>query len=155
MTIVASSTLTRGQFAVDVMKRAADLGVAVYSDALPAGVSGMLLKDPKYGSKSGFVIFTEKTEAAVRQRFTAAHELGHFALHKHLIGDGVQDNYMLRSDRLSSWVEVEANKYAADLLMPYDRIDEAMRQGIRSPKALAAAFGVSEIAMAIRLGMPT
>lgn len=155
MTYAPPSTLTQNQFAVDVRQRAAELGVWVYSDALPVGVSGMLLKDPKYNSPSGFVIFTEKTEAAVRQRFTAAHELGHFALHKHLIGDGVQDNYLLRSDRLSSWVEVEANKYAADLLMPYDKIDEAMRQGIRSPKALARAFGVSEIAMAIRLGLPT
>lgn len=145
----------KGRYETDLQSIAEAKGLAIRSANLPSGVSGALIKDARYNTPSGFVVLTEKTESAARQRFTAAHEIGHFELHKHLIGDGVQDNYLLRSDRLSTWVEVEANKYAADLLMPYDRIDEAMQQGITSPKALAAAFGVSEIAMAIRLGMPT
>lgn len=150
----ASMSPTR-RYEVDVMAYARNLGLAVYSAELPEGVSGMLLKEPAYGSKSGFVIFTEAREPAVRQRFTAAHEIGHFELHKELIGSGVSENYLLRSDGLSSRIEVEANRFAADLLMPFDKIDLAMSEGITSPKDLARAFNVSEIAMAIRLGIPT
>lgn len=139
----------------DVLQHAKELGLEVYSAELSDGVSGMLLHEPKYGSKSGFVIFTEAREPAVRQRFTAAHEIGHFVLHRDIIGNGVQENYLLRSDGLSTRIEVEANKFAADLLMPYDMIDAAMREGITSPKDLAKVFNVSEIAMAIRLGVPT
>ncbi|WP_304618680.1 ImmA/IrrE family metallo-endopeptidase [Paracoccus sediminilitoris] len=142
-------------FTVDLKEVAEKHGLAIFSTDLPPGVSGMLCKRPELGTKSGFVIFTKASEPAVRQRFTAAHEIGHFVLHKHLIGDGVEDNYLLRSDRLSSRVEVEANKFAARLLMPMNQVDRAMRQGIRSPKDLAKAFGVSEVAMAIQLGLPT
>lgn len=142
-------------FAVDLQQEAERHGLLVFSADLPDGVSGMLCKRPEYGSPSGFVIFTERTEPAVRQRFTAAHEIGHFVLHRGLIGDGIEDNYLLRSDGLSNKVEVEANRYAANLLMPMSKIDAAMSQGITSPAALAKAFGVSKIAMAIRLGLPT
>lgn len=142
-------------FEVDLLAVAEAKGLKIFSASLPKGVSGMIARRPEYGTPSGFVIFTEKTEPAVRQRFTAAHEIGHFDLHKDLIGEGIRDNYLLRSDALSTKVEVEANKYAANLLMPMDKIEEAMSQGITTPRDLAKAFGVSEVAMAIRLGLPT
>lgn len=155
MTYAPPFTEIRGKYAVDVAAVAEEKGLKVFSARLADGVSGALIKDSSYGTPSGFVILTESREPAVRQRFTAAHEIGHFDLHKSLIGDGIEDNYLLRSNRLSSRIEREANEYAANLLMPYDRIDKAMAEGITSPRALAAAFNVSEIAMAIRLGMPT
>lgn len=155
MNATAIATQPRQKFEVDLQRIAESKGLKIYSAQLPKSISGMLVHRPEYKTESGFVIFTESREPAVRQRFTAAHEIGHFDLHRDLIGTRIRDNYLLRSDGLSSRGEVEANKYAADLLMPYDLIDEAMAQGIRSPRELAKAFGVSEIAMAIRLGMPT
>lgn len=140
---------------VNVEKVAKALGLRVFSTNLPDKVSGMLLRDKSYESPSGFVIFVEKNEPAVRQRFTAAHELGHFVLHKDSVGDKVTDNYLLRSDGMSNRQEVEANQFAADLLMPMDQVTKAMGDGITTPKELARRFDVSEVAMSIRLGLVT
>jgi Zn-dependent peptidase ImmA (M78 family) len=129
------------------------LGIPIYSTSLAKGVSGVLVRDSE--AVGGFVIHVDKDEPAVRQRFTAAHELGHFVLHKDMIGERVEDNYLLRSDGFSNAVEAEANSFAANLLMPRDQIAKAMEAGIRTPEQLAKAFGVSLTAMSIRLGLPT
>lgn len=140
---------------VNVLEAARRLGVLVYSAALADKVSGVLVKDPKYGSESGFVIFVDKDEPSYRQRFTAAHELGHFVLHRDAVGDRNEDNYLLRSENMSNRQEVEANKFAASLLMPMDLIEEQMASGNTTISGLADAFGVSPTAMSIRLGLPT
>lgn len=140
-------------YPTDLVAVSEALGVPIYSTSLVAGISGILVKDAS--TPSGFVIHVDKDEPAARQRFTAAHELGHFVLHRDLIGDRVEDNYLLRSDGLSNSVEAEANRFAANLLMPRDQVALAMESGIQSADALAEAFGVSLTAMAIRLGLPT
>jgi Zn-dependent peptidase ImmA (M78 family) len=140
---------------VDVAAAAQRLGVKVFAAKLADKVSGVLVRDPKYGTPSGFVIFVDEDEPAVRQRFTAAHELGHFVLHKDSVGHKNEDNYLLRSEGMSSRQEAEANRFAAALLMPFDLIEDAMSKGITTPKELAKHFQVSEIAMSIRLGLPT
>jgi Zn-dependent peptidase ImmA (M78 family) len=140
---------------VDVAKAARTLGVAVYSAKLPEKVSGVLALEPKFGSDSGYVILVDEDEPAVRQRFTAAHELGHFVLHKEFVGERNEDNYLLRSEGMSNRQEVEANKFAASLLMPMDQIEVAMKDGCTTPEALAKKFNVSKLAMSIRLGLVT
>ncbi len=140
---------------VDLQAAANELGVYIFSAPLADKVSGVLVKDPSYESPSGFVIFVDESEPAPRQRFTAAHELGHFVLHKASIGDRVEDNYLLRSEGMSNRQEVEANRFAASLLMPMDLIEQKMKTGITSVEDLASAFGVSRTAMSIRLGLPT
>lgn len=140
---------------VDVAACAASVGLPVYAMKLAPGVSGMLLRhDPKAGD-SGFVCYVDDAEPSVRQRFTAAHELGHFSLHRHLIGESHSDNYLLRADGFSSAQETQANAFAADLLMPRNLIEEQMNMGVGSVDALAQVFGVSRVAMSIRLGLPT
>lgn len=141
--------------AIDVLAVAQDLGLAVYSANLAANVSGIIVKDSAYGTKSGFVIFVDSGESPARQRFTAAHEIGHYVLHKHLIGDRHEDNYLLRSSGISNRQEREANEFAADLLMPRDLIEKALKDGYTSVDKLSALFQVSKIAMGIRLGLPT
>ena len=140
---------------VDVAAAAERLGVKIFAAKLADKVSGVLVRDPAYGSQSGFVIFVDQDEPAVRQRFTAAHELGHFVLHKEAVGHKNEDNYLLRSEGMSNRQEAEANKFAATLLMPFDLIEIAMKNGTTTPRALAKHFNVSEIAMSIRLGLPT
>ena len=112
---------------IDVSAIAEELGVKIYSKALAEGVSGVIVRDVQYGTASGFAIFVARDEPSVRQRFTAAHELGHFVLHKGQIGDRIEDNYLLRSNRLSNAQEVEANKFAAELLMPFRLIESEMK----------------------------
>ena len=145
----------RSRVPVDVGAAARKLGVDIYSAKLPPKVSGVLMRAPEYRSASGFIIMVEEAEPAVRQRFTAAHELGHFVLHRDSVGDRNEDNSLLRSDGMSNRQEVEANKFAASLLMPMDQIEKAMAEGYNTPEKLADRFQVSRIAMSIRLGLPT
>jgi Zn-dependent peptidase ImmA (M78 family) len=140
---------------VDVMAIAEVLGLHIYESNLGQGVSGALVRDPSYHTRSEFIIFVNSDEAYVRQRFTAAHEIGHFVLHRDKIGQRVEDNYLLRSDGLSNATESQANKFAADLLMPYPLIDSLVREGVTGIDALAIRLQVSQIALAIRLGYPT
>lgn len=140
---------------VDVAACARAVGLPVYAMALPERVSGMIVRGDALAGDSGFVCYVDKNEPSVRQRFSAAHELGHFALHRHLIGQTHQDNYLLRAEGMSNHQEAEANRFAADLLMPRDLISQAMAAGRSSVAELATLFNVSQIAMSIRLGLPT
>lgn len=140
---------------VDVAQIAKRLGLEIFVRNLAPGVSGALVRDGSYSTPSEFVIFVDDSEAYVRQRFTAAHEIGHFVLHKDSIGNGIEDNYLLRSTNFSNRMEAAANKFAADLLMPFPLIQKLISEGKTSVSQLAQALQVSEIAMGIRLGHPT
>ena len=142
-------------YPTDLIGIAHEFGTDVYSTPLPKGVSGMIKRDPSYETDSGFVIFVDADEPPYRQRFTAAHEIAHLLLHKDFIGDGIEDNYLLRAEGLSNRQEAEANSFAADLVMPKVLISEAMSAGHTTVDELARAFNVSKIAMGIRLGLPT
>jgi hypothetical protein len=131
------------------------LGLQAFSADLPHGVSGKIFfEEPEDGSQSGYVIYVNGGEPKPRMRFTLAHEVAHFILHRDLIGDGISDDVLYRS-KLSSPIEAAANKLAADILMPWHLVREATDKGITTASDLARLFEVSEIAMSIRLGLPT
>jgi Zn-dependent peptidase ImmA (M78 family) len=130
---------------------------------------------PGQDELSGFLLRNTATKEAVigvnehhhtnRQRFTIAHELGHFLLHE---GEPVHvdetESYRIekRSSRSSAGddpMEIEANAFAAELLMParflrtdldergsnVDLSDDAAVQ------AMASRYKVSVTAMTFRL----
>jgi len=136
---------------VDVLGCARAANLPVYSAALPKGISGLIGK----AENGSFYCYVDKSEPAVRQRFNAAHELGHFVLHREQIGDGIQDNYLLRAEGMTNTQETQANRFAADLLMPRELISQVISEGVTDVSGLAQRFKVSEIAMSIRLGLPT
>jgi hypothetical protein len=139
---------------VDVIAIARELGIKTYtSEFKGTSISGMLKQDTKLGGPSGYAIFVNGSDPKVRQRFTIAHELAHFILHRDRIGSGITDDKFFRSG-LSSREEAEANRLAADILMPYDLIDRLMTRGIKEIDALADALKVSKSAIKIRLGVP-
>ena len=79
----------------------------------------------KEGDK--FVINISGVDHYYRKRFTMAHELAHFELHKHLIGEGVDDNMEYKklyrkNNKITNKEEAEANERAAQILMPEDAI---------------------------------
>jgi len=85
-----------------------------------------------------------------------AHEIAHYLLHRDQIGQGITDDALYRSS-LSDSREAEANRLAADILMPRGAIATAVAKiGAVERDELVAKmadeFGVSEIAMRIRLG---
>lgn len=92
-----------------------------------------------------------------RQRFSAAHELGHYVLHSRGHDRLFVDKAYRRSKASSAGLdidEIEANRFAASLLMPCDLI----RRHVGSNPImdldiyrLALRFEVSEQAMTLRL----
>ncbi|TSC76473.1 MAG: hypothetical protein G01um101431_606 [Parcubacteria group bacterium Gr01-1014_31] len=75
-----------------------------------------------------------------RQRFTVAHEIGHFMM-GHTTGDSPFD---LTSQKPE---EIEANQFAAELLMPLGLLKGEIRDGLKNVKSLADVFDVSDEAM--------
>lgn len=100
-----------------------------------------------------------------RQRFSAAHELGHHILHAEEITGAVHvdktSTRMLLRDGLSSMgtdrLEIEANAFASELLMPKDLVlaeigsDPFDVEDDSQVEALAKRFRVSTQAMRLRL----
>lgn len=137
---------------VNVVPIANALGINVYKvPGWPSDLSGMIKSDT--ASPGGFSIFVNANHAVNRRRFTIAHEIAHAVLHPHLIGDGITDDALLRSG-LPDPVEYQANKMAADILMPHHLLDPLLQSGITDVSELARRFRVSDQAMSIRLGVP-
>lgn len=89
---------------------------------LPDDVSGMLLPLPKGAGQWKWSIVVNAAHADVRQRFTVAHELGHLLMHRytmpHADGKFVVHFRNAKSATGSDREEIEANRFAAELLMP-------------------------------------
>lgn len=95
-----------------------------------------------------------------RRRFTAAHELGHFLLHRDRMGRYRADTKIFEEADGSDPLESEANRFAAELLMPKE-ICEAREKELRTkygicPRGvlayrLASELLVSREAMRYRL----
>lgn len=107
------------------------------------------------------VIGVNKSHAEVRQRFTIAHELGHLLLHAQE-DLHVDEGIWLRNERSSRAEderEIEANQFAAELLMPTDLVQEAVagrnldlvNDEDETLIELATKFKVSRQALSFRL----
>lgn len=139
---------------INVVELAHELGINVYKATDSNNLAGKIVKDHERGGSSGYAIFVNSNDSGRRQRFTIAHEIAHFILHKTEIGDGIVEDALYRSG-LSNRQEAQANKLAADILMPLHLINQAMNGGANTIRDLADIFQVSEGAMSIRLGVPS
>ena len=137
------------------------LGLDVEPTQLGEDVSGVLIIQGGTGS-----IGYNAQHSKVRQRFTTAHEIGHYVLHGHEHRLFIDKRYSVYwRDEASSTGErlheVQANQFAAALLMPkhmllseldgieFDLADE--EEGEKAIAALAKRFNVSTAAMTYRL----
>lgn len=130
---------------------AKELGVSILASTLAPGVSGEIRPEG-----ASYCIRVNRHDSERRQRFTVAHEISHFLLHRGLIGSGIRDDVLYRSS-LSDWVEAQANRLAADILMPRDSVLEERKKlealgEEEQISELARKFMVSDVAMKIRLG---
>jgi Zn-dependent peptidase ImmA (M78 family) len=83
---------------VNVIGLANQMGVKVWaSKSLSTDISGKLFKDAKLAGESGYAILVNGTHPEVRQRFTIAHEIAHFMLHRTDVGEGIIENTFYRS----------------------------------------------------------
>jgi hypothetical protein len=140
---------------VDVDGLAADLDVRVNYAWLDPDISGEIV----CVSPGAYEINVNAAHPETRQRFTLAHELGHFVYHRDLLGEGLDDDRAYRSTkggrffnpRIGQREETQADTFAANLLMPY-RLIEALRAENLGRREMARRLKVSEHALAIRLG---
>ncbi|MCY4184258.1 MAG: ImmA/IrrE family metallo-endopeptidase [Rhodobacteraceae bacterium] len=149
----------RSNVPVDVEGIPEKLGIKYEMADLDRNLSGMLLH-----TNGTFRIIVSANDPISRRRFTLTHEIGHYMLHRKLIGDGLHDNRIYRSEKGSRFYnkkikarhETEANKFAAYLLMPREKIHNEWNHRNKDQKKIpemAELFGVSKQAMAIRLGV--
>lgn len=132
---------------VDPFLIAQRLGIKAFSAGLDDGVSGMLIKrrgeDPE--------IYVHASDSSNRQRFTCAHELGHYV--KRSAAGDPEWEYVEHRDLLTSQgsnaEEIYANRFAASLLMPREAVTQLHSE--LGAAALAYEFGVSADAMHYRL----
>lgn len=138
------------QVPVDVVGVAESLGINVWKTRLPDGISGKLFKDQNHGGTSGYSILVNADDSPYRVRFTIAHEIGHYMLHRHVFGDAVEDTVLYRSG-LPDTKEYEANRFAAHLLVPDHLLRREILAGRAATNILVDRFHVSPEAMRIRL----
>jgi Zn-dependent peptidase ImmA (M78 family) len=139
---------------VPVETIAREVGAVIRRGPLPSDLSGFLLQD--HGRT---IIAVNSRQAKQRQRFTIAHEIGHLLLHN--FQSHVDRGFEIyrrdqRSSRAEVAAEIEANQFAADLLMPKRLIDAIVPKFVdllneRQIKAIAERFGVSAQALTFRL----
>lgn len=131
---------------VDIKKIIEDNGIQIiYDDSLPSSTSGYLKKV----SDKNWVIVVNKNHNPKRQRFTLAHELGHYILHKNE-DTCFEDSILFRDDHVSP-LEYSANRFAAELLMPSELITQSIKRGSTTLEELADKFQVSVLAVKQRI----
>lgn len=141
---------------VDVEALAASLGAEIRVFKLERDVSGVLYRD-----RDRKVIVVNSAHSAARRRFTIAHELGHLLLHPgepiH-VDQGARINLRDGASATAEEVdEIEANAFAASLLMPAAWLRRDVSEaGIdvedgAEIRRLADRYGVSTQAMLVRL----
>ncbi len=115
-----------------------------YTD-MDSTLSGSLSKQDNI-----WLIRINKVQSKTRQRFSIAHELGHFVYHKDDAKEFVDTTFFrgLTADNM----EFTANKFASELLMPKEQVRQLIdKKNVRSVADLAAIFGVSSAAMLYRV----
>lgn len=124
---------------VDPERIASQLDIVVTRLPLEPNVSGMLKAEP-----GNIEIFVNSSDTAARQRFTIAHEIGHYyeRFNRGIVDFNVID---YRSSDHYDLHEFYADEFAGALLMPTAEVNAAIKEGL-SPALIAARFQVSPAA---------
>lgn len=133
---------------VDPFYIAQRFGIKVVSLRLEPDMSGMLVKRPTEDP----LIYINASDSDVRQRFTCAHELGHYVARTTGRADdsfGYIDRRGPSAAHGTNPSEIYANQFAAGLLMPHENLRSLAPR--LSDAALAVRFNVSLGAMRYRL----
>lgn len=139
------------------IERLADrLGILVVETEMDDGHDGYIDYAPVLGSRTGFVVYINKEMSLPRKRWTLAHELGHYFLHRQkklntfdyeLHRKRGKKEYFSVDDE-----EREANYFAEDLFFGNGALDAAVSLHGRNIAYLAKrVFGVPETAVQIAL----
>jgi Zn-dependent peptidase ImmA (M78 family) len=122
-----NSVLGADRFPVDVRDLALEYSKACFPDSpidrvqgeSIVGFEGMLTANNS--RTKWLILFNDGNGSEGRQRFTIAHEFGHYMVHRNL-----KDQFECKDDDISTGdnnerdIEAEADQFASALLMPYD-----------------------------------
>jgi len=129
---------------------------SVQKRGMNASLSGLLLVGQNV--KEIWVSAAEAERSQGRERFTIAHELGHFLLHSdesisssNFFICRTKDIHSASSNQKKRGKEVEANRFAAELLMPERLVEQLAHRWKANIPKMANLFDVSAEAMGIRL----
>lgn len=118
-----------GEIPVPVVRIAAALNIRVVeTEFTEAGLAGLIVVDSDERT-----IYVSRDDPLARQRFTIAHELGHYWMH--MRGNDVRGfkdfgpQLAFRSADTLTPLEREANYFAAELLMPRSEVRRLARRG--------------------------
>lgn len=128
---------------IDIYSIAEFLGLEVQEEAMDDEMSGYI--EPR---GSAWTIGVNSYHHPNRQRFTIAHELGHFLLHRPR--EKHTDVTFARRSGQRNTVENQADSFAAQLLMPEAEVRKLIADGETSLERLAAHFQVSAMAAKFR-----
>lgn len=125
--------------------------IKVFFLALPETVSGMFV----YQKDIGGCILVNASHSSGRQLFSLAHEYAHHLFHREKEG---YTAYLSEESVVKTTRELQANKFAAEFLMPKDGIREMFKLRVKEQEAtaqdiiyIADYFGVSFQALVYRL----
>lgn len=139
----------------DIKSLTHKMGITLINKMFDSDISGLLVLQD-----GNPVISINHREDTKRQRFTVAHEIGHYILHAKNQPLFIDKNpkIMFRNNASSTGeilIEREANAFAAALLMPAELVREEVSKipntSRDAVKHLSEQFLVSEQAMSFRL----
>lgn len=138
-----------GRFPVDPVAIANSVGVEVFNAQLGNDAYGMFVRPAGGGAQ----IYLDKDQPTNRWRFSCAHELGHFEERTSRVETVPQDvtevDWRTGSDPYNK-LEIFANEFAANLLMPDQDVRSRVEAGL-SQHEIASEMGVSLDAIRYRL----
>lgn len=154
----ATSRPTLGQISIEeLLERSGSRGVPVNVAGLAEYLGLDVVEEPMDDEMSGYLEFRGGRWVAGlniyhhpnRKRFTLAHEIAHFILHR----DEKQrfvDEVFARRQGGADPKEREADTFAAEILMPESAFRSAITAGVKSVQELAARFSASTAAVQVR-----
>lgn len=148
----------------DIKKVAQFFNIEVQEKHFNKEVSGLIKRESRESGNPIIVVNVDDGEA--RKRFTIAHEIGHFLLHSSsLLVDTDQSFVNFRDEKSSTALdlkEIQANQFAAELLMPTDEVLNDLKIIVANKETkdnlslyipkLADKYGVSSTAMTFKIG---
>lgn len=136
---------------LDVKALLSVLGIGLISVPMHDDISGTLsLAD----NGKDWVVKVNALHHPNRQRFTIAHEIAHFSRHRFQQAEFKDLNFFRNGER--NPMEVEANRFASELLMPELAFRDKVKVFSGSIEEIAQYFKVSTLAVRVRaknLGM--
>ena len=151
------------KYPVDIEKITKNLGIEIRKMKFSNdNVSGAIKIKGKQGKP---IIVVNEDHHEHRQRFTIAHEIGHFILHSiggmHVDSNNVYFRDANATSNTSNIKEIQANQFAAELLMPREAVINDLEgsyklsdcdKDLKIISKLADKYNVSQQAMMIRVG---